>query len=117
MVIGPHHRQPYGLVHGGVYAGIVEALASIGAALNVMPHGRSAVGLENHTSFLRACRGGTLRASGIPVTRGSRTHVWEVTVTDEEGRTAATGRVRILVLDTESAVAGGTLGIKDGGER
>jgi uncharacterized protein (TIGR00369 family) len=112
MVVGPQHLQPYGLVHGGVYAGIVESLASVGAAIDVMPHGRSAVGLENHTTFVRACREGTLHARATPVTRGLRTQVWEVTITDDAQRLIATGRVRLLVLDTDSAVAGGDLAIK-----
>src|SRR4051794_22557540 len=61
LTIGPQHLQPYGIVHGGVHAGVIEALTSIGAAVNVMPSGKSVVGLENHTSFLRAVRGGKLR--------------------------------------------------------
>jgi len=112
LVVGPHHRQAYGLVHGGVYAGIVESLASIGATLGVMPDGKRAVGLENHTSFIRACRGGTLHADAVPVTRGSRTQVWEVTIRDDGQRVLATGRVRVLILDAASTVAGGDLSIK-----
>lgn len=111
MVVGPQHRQPYGLVHGGVYAGIIESLASVGAALSVMPDGRSAVGLENHTTFLRACRQGTLHASATPLTRGSRTQVWEVAIRDDAQRVVAVGRVRLLVLDADSDVAGGNLAI------
>lgn len=111
--IGPHHLQPYGIVHGGVYAGIVESLASVAAAVNVMPAGKSAVGLENHTCFVRACREGTLHAAATPVTRGSRTHVWDVTIHDDQQRLLATGRVRLMVLDSDSRVAGGSLAIKD----
>jgi len=109
MTIQPQHLQPYGLVHGGVYAGIVEALASVGAAIDVMPRGKSAVGLENHTSFVRACRQGVLHAAASPVTRGSRSQLWEVTIRDDQQRLLATGRVRVLVLDSDSTVAGGTL--------
>lgn len=111
--IEPKHLQPYGLVHGGVYAGIVEALASLGAAINVMADGKSAVGLENHTCFVAACREGTLHARATPVTRGSRTHVWDVTIADDRARLLATGRVRLLVLEAASAVAGGSLAVKD----
>jgi len=109
LLVQPHHLQPYGLVHGGVYAGIVEALASVGAAIEVMPRGKSAVGLENHTSFVRACREGVLHAAATPITRGSRSQLWEVTIRDDRQRVVATGRVRVLVLDSDSAVAGGTL--------
>jgi uncharacterized protein (TIGR00369 family) len=112
MPIGPQHLQPYGIVHGGVYAGVVESLASIGAAIDVMPLGKSAVGLENHTSFIRACRGGTLHARATPIVKGARSQAWEVTIRDDEERVLAVGRVRLLVLDATSTVAGGTLEVR-----
>jgi uncharacterized protein (TIGR00369 family) len=104
--IGPQHHQPHGIVHGGAYAGIVETVASIGAAIHAMARGQSVVGLENHTSFLRAVRSGTLRATARPLTRGRRTQVWEGTITDAEGRIAATGRVRLLCLEPDAVLAG-----------
>jgi 1,4-dihydroxy-2-naphthoyl-CoA hydrolase len=115
LVIGASHRQPYGIVHGGVHAGIIETVASVGAALHALPLGRSVVGLENHTSFLHAVREGTLRVTARPLTRGKRTQVWEGTVTDSAGRIAASGRVRLLALDAEAALAGETVGVKPSG--
>jgi len=114
MVIGPSHLQAYGIVHGGVHAGIVETLASIGAAIQVIPEGKSVVGLENHTSFLRAVRSGTLRATATPLTRGRKSQVWEVAVRDDEARLVATGRVRLLVLDAEAEVAGAKVTVPRG---
>ncbi|MGA9523835.1 MAG: PaaI family thioesterase [Myxococcaceae bacterium] len=111
LEIRPIHLQAYGIVHGGVHAAIIETVASVGAAVNVMPHGRSAVGLENHTSFLRAVRSGVLRAVAKPLTRGRRTHVWEATVFDDKGRVAATGRVRLMVLEPEAELAGEKAGL------
>jgi uncharacterized protein (TIGR00369 family) len=115
LEIGPAHRQPYGIVHGGVHAGIIETVASVGAALYAMPLGRSVVGLENHTSFLHAVREGVLRVTARPLTRGRRTQVWEGTVTDAAGRVAATGRVRLLSLEAEAELAGSTVEVKPGG--
>lgn len=106
LEIGPAHRQAYGIVHGGVHAGIVETLASIGAALGALPEGKTVVGLENHTTFLRAVRSGKLRATAKPLSRGRRSPVWEGTVFDEEGRVVASGRVRLLVLDPNAEIAG-----------
>jgi uncharacterized protein (TIGR00369 family) len=100
------HHQAYGIVHGGVHAGIIETLCSVGAALSVLPAGRSVVGLENHTSFVRAVRQGRLRGAAKPITRGRRSQLWEATVTDESDRTVATGRVRLLVLAPDSELAG-----------
>ena len=110
--VAPHHLQAYGIVHGGVHAGIIETLASIGAALDALPRGQSVVGLENHTSFVRAVRSGTLRARAVPVTRGRRSQLWEGTVRDGEDRVVATGRVRLLCLEPDAQLAGETAGVK-----
>ncbi len=112
FTVGPQHHQAYGIVHGGVYAGVIETLASVGASLDAMPRGQSVVGLENHTSFLRAVREGTLRARAVPLTRGRRSQVWEATVTDASGRAIASGRVRLLLLEAGAALAGETVAIK-----
>jgi uncharacterized protein (TIGR00369 family) len=74
-----------------------------------MPHGKHAVGLDNHTSFIRATRTGTLHCRATPVTRGRRTQIWDVTVHNDARELAASGRVRLLVLDAGSQVAGEAL--------
>lgn len=112
FTVGPQHLQAYGIVHGGVHAGVIETLTSVGAALNAAARAQSIVGLENHTSFIRAVREGTLRVTARPITRGRRTQVWEATVTDPEGRTVATGRVRLLALEADAAVAGEAVAVK-----
>lgn len=98
------HHQAYGIVHGGVHAGIIETLASIGAAVVAMPRGQRVVGLENNTSFIRAVRAGKLRANARPVTRGRTTQVWEAWVRDAAGELVAQGRVRLLCLDADRAL-------------
>jgi uncharacterized protein (TIGR00369 family) len=107
LTVETKHLQPYGVVHGGVYCGLIESLASIGAALYALPRGQSVVGLENSTSFVRAVRAGAkLHAVSTPITRGRRTQVWEARVLDEAGKIVATGRVRLLCLDADEQLAG-----------
>jgi len=107
LTVGQQHLQGYGIVHGGVHCGLIESLASIGAALYALPRGQSVVGLENNTSFVRAVRAGArLHAVATPVTRGRRTQVWESQVLDDEDKLVATGRVRLLCLDADQQLAG-----------
>jgi 1,4-dihydroxy-2-naphthoyl-CoA hydrolase len=107
LVIGPQHLQSYGIVHGGVHCGVIETLASIGAYLFARESGQHVVGLENHTSFIRAVRAGAkLHAVATPITRGRRTQVWEARVLDEKDQVVATGRVRLLCLEPDQALAG-----------
>jgi uncharacterized protein (TIGR00369 family) len=110
--IGPQHRQAYGIVHGGVYSGLIETVSSVGAALWAGKTGQSVVGLENHTSFLHATREGKLSVTARPLMRGRRTQVWEATVTDDKGRTVAAGKVRLLALESGAALAGETVKVK-----
>ncbi|HEX6348155.1 MAG TPA: PaaI family thioesterase [Candidatus Dormibacteraeota bacterium] len=103
-VIGPQHLQSYGIVHGGVHCGVIETLASVGAAAWAMQHGLAVVGVENNTSFVRAVRSGRhLHAVAVPLTRGRRSQLWEGRVLDEEDKLVAVGRVRLLCLPKEDA--------------
>ena len=107
LTVGPQHLQGYGIVHGGVHCGLIESLASIGAAIFAVARRQHVVGLENNTSFIRAVRAGVrLRAVATPLTRGQRTQVWEARVIDPEDRLVATGRVRLLCIDDEQPLAG-----------
>ena len=107
LVVGDRHRQIHGVVHGGVYASLVETAGSVGALLALRDKSRAIVGLENHTSFLRAVRDGTLRIVAEPLTRGLRTQVWEVKIWNDQGKLAATGRLRVLCLEAGADLAGG----------
>jgi uncharacterized protein (TIGR00369 family) len=114
VTITEDHRQPYGIVHGGVLAGMVESLCSVGAALSVLEEERSAVGLENSTSFLRAIRSGVLQGIATPVHQGRRSQVWAAEIRDDQGRRVATGRVRLLVLEQGAQAAGKEVRLEPG---
>lgn len=90
-------KQPFGLVHGGVYAAMAESLASQATVAAVHEQGSIAVGLSNHTSFMRPILDGHVNAAGRCVHRGSTTWVWEVELTDDEGRLCALSRVTMAV--------------------
>jgi uncharacterized protein (TIGR00369 family) len=75
-------RQPLGLVHGGVYATIADALTTAGARA-----------ISNQTSFLRPVTSGTIHAAARRRHRGRTTAVWDVEITDDEGRLCALVRV------------------------
>lgn len=98
--VTPDLQQHYGIVHGGVYAAMVESTASVGAALWLGEAGRP-VGIANSTDFLRPVHQGELRAEATPRNRGRSTQLWEVAVTDERGRAVAHGRVRLMNLSVE----------------
>src|SRR4029450_12513271 len=66
--VTPDLHQPFGLVHGGVYATLAETAGSGAGASWCGDRGR-VVGVSNHTDFLRAVREGGLRAEATPLSR------------------------------------------------
>jgi len=97
FTVTPELHQIAGIVHGGVFASVVETTASLGAGLWLAGDGLP-VGMANHTDFLRPVRGGTLRVEATPVERDGATQLWQVHVTDDRDRLVAAGRVRLLTL-------------------
>ena len=95
-------KQPAGLVHGGVYASISESIASLGTAFGVRPLGKIATGLSNQTSFLRPITEGTIHAVATCKHRGRTTWVWEVEITDDQGRLCVLTRMTVAVRDPRS---------------
>ena len=106
--------QPYGIVHGGAYCAVIESVASVGAALTVLPSGRFAVGVENRTRFVKAARpGARLRVVGWPRSAEGDVIVWAGEVLDGE-RQVAEGEVTLRVLPPSAVLAGERVALKPG---
>jgi len=113
MRVDERHFQPMGIVHGGVYCGLVETACSIGGFMAAQPHGRMAVGLDNQTSFLKAVRDGVLTTTAVPLTGGRRTALWEARIEDERGQLVSVGRLRLLTVEPGDQLAGKAAGADD----
>jgi 1,4-dihydroxy-2-naphthoyl-CoA hydrolase len=100
-------RQPAGLVHGGVFASIAETMASMATWVAVQEHGMTAQGLSNQTSFLRPIIEGTIHAVARRRHRGRTTWVWEVEISDDEGRLCALVRMTIAVRELPAGAGQG----------
>jgi uncharacterized protein (TIGR00369 family) len=88
-----------GVLHGGVFASVAEALASRGTALVVMPQGRLAMGLSNDTNVLEAPAEGVVEVEARVRSRDDDVWVWTVDARDREGRLCAYSRVTVAVRD------------------
>jgi 1,4-dihydroxy-2-naphthoyl-CoA hydrolase len=94
LTITPALRQATGITHGGVYCSIVESVASY-AATNSLKGSGYAVGVSNHTDFLRPSSEGLLISEAIPIFRGRQQQLWRVMITDGAGRECAQGQLRL----------------------
>jgi uncharacterized protein (TIGR00369 family) len=92
----PEHHTPWGVVHGGLYATIVESVGTIGAVCAVEASGLIAVGVNNQTDFLRPHRAGRLDVRGTPIQQGKTLQLWLVEIKNAEGKLVAQGQVRLF---------------------
>src|SRR4051794_1385204 len=100
--VANRHRQPFGIVHGGVYAALAEGLASGATFMQVQADGKIAVGSSNFTSFLRPVTHGIVTAKAHAIHSGRTTWVWEVEFTNEDGKRCAASRVTLAVIEPTS---------------
>ncbi len=89
-------RQPFGIVHGGAYAALAESLCSR-ATFEAVGPAMIALGQSNETSFLRPASSGTVHAVATARHRGRTSWVWDVEMSDEQGRLLALSRMTIAV--------------------
>ncbi|MGQ0482518.1 MAG: hotdog fold thioesterase [Pseudonocardia sp.] len=101
-VAGP--RQPFGLLHGGASAVLIETLGSIAAAMHCMPE-RFPVGLELSCTHHGSATAGVVTGVATPVHIGRSTSTFDVVITDEHGRKTCTGRLTCMHLDRQPGPA------------
>ncbi|HSD25607.1 MAG TPA: PaaI family thioesterase [Solirubrobacterales bacterium] len=97
IAVEPRHLQPFGIVHGGVFAALAESLTSAATYGAVREDGMIAMGQANDTAFLRPITEGYVNAAATPRHRGRTTWVWDVEISDDGGRTCALSRMTIAV--------------------
>lgn len=97
--LGPEHRTPWGVVHGGLYATVAESAASVGASAAVLERGQFAVGVDNLTDFLRPMTEGRIDVVAVAVQQGRSDQLWQVTIDRTDGKTIARSRVRLRNVD------------------
>jgi 1,4-dihydroxy-2-naphthoyl-CoA hydrolase len=90
-------RQPFGLVHGGVYSLLAETVTSRATGEAVYAEGKVPMGQSNIATFLRPVTEGHVTARAWTIHRGRTTWVWDVECLDGEGRTAAVVRCVVAV--------------------
>jgi uncharacterized protein (TIGR00369 family) len=89
--------QPFGVVHGGVYPSMAESMCSRATWEGVRDEGMAAMGQSNNTTYLRPITKGYVNAVATPRHQGRTSWVWDVEITDDDGRLCAMVRMTVAV--------------------
>lgn len=90
-------RQPYGILHGGVYSTLIESLCSVVTGGAVYDEGKIAMGQSIEVSFLRPVSAGHAEVRAVARHRGRTTWIWQAEVLDAEERLCGVAKMTIAV--------------------
>jgi 1,4-dihydroxy-2-naphthoyl-CoA hydrolase len=110
MPVDPRTLQPFGLLHGGASVTLAETLGSVAANCCVDSPRFYCVGQEINANHIRSARKGRVTGTARPVHLGSRSHVWDIRIEDEQGRLTCVSRLTMSVLENVRAAAGAGAG-------
>jgi uncharacterized protein (TIGR00369 family) len=91
------HRQPFGIVHGGVYATLIDT-ATFWAAFLRIPDGAGLVNVDLKLNYLQSVTDGRLTAEGFCIRAGRTISYAEARVMDEAGTLLAHGTSTLMTL-------------------
>lgn len=98
LVIDDVHRNPYGIVHGGVYAALADN-AMGGAVAGLMGEGKTFNTIDLHVRYLRPMREGTISAHARVVKPGRRLIQVECSMQGSDGKLVATATASFFVVE------------------
>jgi 1,4-dihydroxy-2-naphthoyl-CoA hydrolase len=98
MPVDERTRQPFGILHGGASVALAETVASIGAYELVNQETEVVAGLEINANHVRPKSEGVVTAVGTVLHQGKTTQVWDIKITDEQGRLICISRCTMAVI-------------------
>lgn len=99
MPVDERTKQPAGLLHGGASVVLAETLGSIASHLVIDLNKQYAVGLDINANHIRGISEGYVTGVCKPLHLGKSTHVWEIKITNPEGKLTCISRLTMAILD------------------
>ena len=98
MPMGPHLKQPIGIMHGGASCCLAETVGTAAANHCVDAKTQYCVGLDINTNHLRQVTEGLLTATARPYHIGKRTQVWSIEIHDDQNNLVSISRLTVVIL-------------------
>lgn len=98
MAVDARTHQPYGLLHGGASVVLAESVGSTASYLCIDTQQFYCVGLEVNANHLRGLRSGRVTAVARAVHLGRTTHVWDIRLSGDDGKTSCISRLTMAIV-------------------
>lgn len=100
LMVRDIHKQPFGIMHGGMNGVLIETACSLGANQNVTPD-EYCVGVDLQVNHLRSVTAGELTIRANPDKVGRTIQVWQATVYQKEQKIAV-GRCTLMTQKAQT---------------
>ena len=112
LVVKKQHQNPFGTVHGGVYATLVDT-AAYWAAYCEIAENDGFTTIDVNVNDLAMAKEGTLYVEGKSLKVGSSISLCEATVWDDRGAKVAYGTSKLLMLEGRQTISEAAINSKD----
>jgi len=103
--LNKNHLQPFGLVHGGVFASLIDTAASWAAFYGIEDQHAGLTSVDLKLNYLAPAVSGKLMAKGRQIKMGKILSYAEARVTDKSGKLLAHGTSTIMILKGKAPTA------------
>lgn len=98
MPVNSTVHQPMGLLHGGASVALAESVGSAASMLFVNPEEYEVRGIEISANHLKSKREGEVFATARIIHKGSKLHLWEIKITDENNQLISLCKLTNMIL-------------------
>jgi uncharacterized protein (TIGR00369 family) len=102
MPVNPRIHQPMGLLHGGASVALAESVGSAASMLFVNLEESEIRGIEISANHLRSKKEGIVFGTAKIIHKGRSLHLWEIKITDEEGKLISLCKLTNMVLQIKN---------------
>jgi uncharacterized protein (TIGR00369 family) len=98
MPVNSRVHQPMGLLHGGATVALAESFGSAASLMFINTDKQEVRGIEISANHLRSKREGTVFCTAKILHKGRSLHLWEIKVTDENGKLISLCKLTNMIL-------------------
>ena len=99
LTVDERHLRPGKIMNGGVSLVLLETVGSTSGACLLDPETENALGIQVNANHLAIANpGDVITATSKAIHIGKSTHLWEVDVTNQEGKLVSTGRITLMIV-------------------
>lgn len=98
MPVNSKVHQPMGYLHGGASVALAESVGSAASHFFIDNSKYTVMGLEISANHVKGIKEGTVYATATVKHKGSRTHLWEIRIEDEQGQLISLCKLTNIVL-------------------